>query len=235
MRIAIMDDDKEFSDKVQNMLNNISADKNISLSVDVYNNEEEFSKHIGKYELIMLDIEMPQIDGLELCDTINRQKNGEYPYVIFVSNKDNLVFKALNLIPYSFIRKCDIEFDLELRILSLYKRVQASRTVYTIKEGYDDVNLRIQDIIFLEKYKNYVMFHTAGNVYKERSKMVVKENELTPFGFARINVGNIVNIRHIVKVGYDNIMLKSGETLSVSKPYRADIKKKCSRFWGNGL
>ena len=233
MKIAMMDDDKEFSDKAESMLYGIGSKNCINLSVDIYNNEKEFSKHIGEYELILLDIEMPHIDGLELCEEINSQKNGEYPYVIFVSNKDNLVFKALNLIPYSFIRKCDLELDLEPRILSLYKRIQASRTVYTVKEGYDDVNLYIQDIVFIEKYKNYVMFHTDGNVYKERGKIAVKEKELAPLGFARINVGSIVNIRNIVKVTSENIMLKSGETLSVSKPYRADIKKKCSRFWGN--
>lgn len=228
MRVAIIDDDKEFMLRIQISLQNICKKIGVSPSIDTYSDGKVFAEHIGEYELVLLDIEMPQFSGLDICARINNERKGEFPYVIFVSNKDNLVFNALRLMPYSFIRKNDLDFDLEPRILTLYKRIESEKSVYTIKDGYDDINLEIPDIIYLEKYKNYVLFHTINGIYKERGKIDTKEQELSDLGFVRINVGCIVNIRYVVRISNNQLCLKDHTILSISRPYTKCVRKKCS-------
>lgn len=233
MKIAIIDDDKEFALTIQRSLENICKKRSIPSSVDIYTDGKIFTEHIGEYELVLLDIEMPQINGLDLCNRINDERKGDFPYVIFVSSKDSLVFQALRLMPYSFIRKSDLDLDLEARIMTLHKRIEASRTVYTIKDGHTDVNLQIPNIAYLEKSKNYVLFHTEGGIYRERSKIDIKERDLSDLGFVRINVGCIVNIRYVVTISNDEIRLKDDTILSISKPYKSDVRKKCSDWWSD--
>ena len=52
-------------------------------------------------------------DGITIAKKINELKfESEFPYFIFVTSHDELVFEALNSIPYSFIRKSDVNNEI---------------------------------------------------------------------------------------------------------------------------
>ncbi|MCR5636541.1 MAG: LytTR family DNA-binding domain-containing protein [Clostridiales bacterium] len=226
MKIAIMDDDKAFSEKARNMLNCIGEKNNIIINTDIYNNETEFTSHISEYDLIWLDIEMPQINGLELCKIINGQKHGDFPYVIFVSDKDNLVFDALRLFPYSFIRKCDIELDLENYITKLNDKINKSYREYVIRQKACSVKVNTSDIIYLEKQGHYIDYHTKKGNFRERGNISEKESEFIKHGFFKVNQGIIVNPEFAVSLNTGGVLtLQDGTAVPISKAYRETVKE----------
>lgn len=226
MKIAIMDDDKAFSKKSSDLLNRIGEKNNIIINADIYNNETDFARHISEYELILLDIEMPQINGLELCKVINGQKRGDFPYVIFVSDKDNLVFDALRLFPYSFIRKCDLELDLENYITKLNGRINKSYTEYVIKQKACSVKVNTADIIYLEKQGHYIDYYTKRGDFRERGNISEKESEFQIYGFIKVNQGVIVNPQFVASFNNSGVLLlQDGTAIPVSKAYRESVKE----------
>lgn len=116
INIAIVDDEPIFIYTLINIIDNCCNSLGVKHLIDKFSNGYSVLENYNKYHLIFLDIEMPLIDGITIAKKINELKfESEFPYFIFVTSHDELVFEALNSIPYSFIRKSDVNNEIVLR------------------------------------------------------------------------------------------------------------------------
>lgn len=99
-RIAICDDEREFGNKLNEEVKTICNKKSIEYKSDIYSDGLSLMDNYEKYHLILLDIEMPLIDGISVAEHLNNKRTNDIPYVVFVTGRDNLVFKALKSYPY---------------------------------------------------------------------------------------------------------------------------------------
>lgn len=227
LRIAICDDDKDFLVEFKREAENLCNEKNIEYQIDTFSDGYYLIEKNNKYHIIFLDIEMPMINGVDVCEEINKRKGmNDIPYIIFLTNKDNMVFKALLKRPYTFIRKSHYHTELSGCLETLNRKIENSEINYTIKVGRDYLVISLNDIVYLEKEKNYLIYHTENQKYKERCNMDDKDNELSDKGFIRIHIGLLVNVKHIVKFETDKLALDNGESFAISKKYRESAKKK---------
>ncbi|MCR5636215.1 MAG: LytTR family DNA-binding domain-containing protein [Clostridiales bacterium] len=230
MNIAIVDDDCVYIKKMSKTVNKIYNDLSIIGCVDTYTDSYSFVDNMGKYHLILLDIDIPEVNGFELFQRINdKYGDSELPYVVFVSNKDGLVFNALSMLPFTFVRKINFDEDIGKIITTIYHRLETNKSAYVIRDGRDEICLSTRDIIYLSKQNNYVLFHTTNGVYKERTKMDIKEQTLPQTGFVRISKGCIINALYVYRVGANTIELKTGEILNIGEPYKKNIFKLTAR------
>ncbi len=226
MRIAIVDDDKCFNEYLADLVRQICVQKGIDFSVDsLYEGYSLIESH-NKYDLIFLDIEMPLINGIETAKKINKlKKDEEFPILVFVTNKDNLVFTALKQFPYSFIPKGDLMEGIEKCIVNISKKIKEKSTKYPVKVGRSTLFLNPDEIIYIEKDKNYVVFHTANNEYRERSNIDEKLNDLSSYGFIRSHIGYIVNLKYISEITGSGLILNNGMVIPISKSYKQSVKE----------
>ena len=77
MNIAIVDDDCVYIKEMSKTVNRISNDLSIIGCVDTYTDSYSFIENIGKYHLILLDIDIPEVNGFELFRKIN-DKYGDF-------------------------------------------------------------------------------------------------------------------------------------------------------------
>ncbi len=170
---------------------------------------------------------MPGMDGIEAAGLINELKiNPGSPYIVFITSKDHLVFDALKQFPYSFIRKTHFNEDIKMCILSLNKRLANEVIRYPVKIGRNTTFLDTESIIYIEKDKNYVVFHTDDFQYKERSNIDEKLKDLSPRGFIRTHIGYLVNPKYILEITGTEVKLKNAKTVPVSKNYKQSVKDK---------
>ena len=100
-RLAILEDNLEFS---RNLLNYIvSRNKKIRLSSLAINGEEimESVHYLGKGDILLLDLGLPKINGLEVIDKL-KQKKGQMPYIIVMSGDMELFQKLKDYTPYIY-------------------------------------------------------------------------------------------------------------------------------------
>ena len=226
MNIVLVDDDRiyldELRDKVTQMCerNHINAtiiatDKPLSLlEKNIYNH----------YDVILLDIDMPGISGIELASEINKLKGmSERPYIIFVSGRDGLVFQALREQPFSFVRKSDIN-DLLPCLKKINSRLSVENT-YGIKSGRTVEKVLIREIVYLEKSSNYVIFHTLSGDVKERTTTDEKAKDFKPYAFIRPHIGYLVNPLYIREVTSANVILTDGTVLPLTKKLSMTVRR----------
>lgn len=225
VNILIIDDNKNYLRTLKSKVLEMCINNSISAIITTTDNSEDVIKN-GLYshnDVILLDIDMPEVSGIQLASQINYSKGkSEKPYIVFVSCKDGLVFDALKELPYSFVRK-EYEDELETILVSLFEKINRKNT-YTIRNGRHIDTLLIEDIIYLEKKNNYVVFHTVSGEYRERTKIEEKYNDLADFGFLRPQIGYLVNIKYINDIQLSSVVLDDGTQVPLSKKYRKKVK-----------
>ena len=231
MKIAIIDDEKAFAERLRATVLKIFAEQHTAADVTVTDDPENILYTGKQFDVILLDIEMPGCSGIDLASKINEQKGGSgKPYIIFVTNRDGLVFDALKQQPFSFVRKSHLE-DLEPcfdRLITLCE----SDIYYPIKSGREIERIALKDIFYLEKQKNYVIYHTARGMISERTTLD-KKTDLLCNGFLRTHIGYMVNIRCIEIIRTGEISLSDGTIIPLSRKYCEAVRKQFFEWMAN--
>ena len=222
MKIAIMDDDKEFIEFLTLQIKEKSHELALIADVNGYTDPKEFLVGANKYELIFLDIEMPGIDGLELIEKINASKgNGELPLIVFITNRENYVHAALAKYPFSFMRKPYVKSEIRACISQAEKRINMIHgSGYSLRLKANNVVVDVKDILYIYKQGNYVVYKCVEQEYVERELIKEKAKELEAFGFIRIHEGFSVNIDHVKSLNANRTIMANGDELSISRKYK---------------
>ena len=119
IRIAIVDDEKIILNQVSRLIKE-SIDEEIFL--DVYESSRDFARKIEKsiYDIIFLDIDMPEINGFELAETLTFVKPNIT--IVFISHLEHLVFRSFRFKPFGFVRKSYLEKDIDY-IIDIYMHI----------------------------------------------------------------------------------------------------------------
>ena len=227
MNVLLVDDEKAFLVSLKKYVLKTCGEKNIDINITATADpycvlENEQYKH---YDVILIDIDMPAVSGIEITQKINSLKGmSTKPFIIFVTNRDGLVFEALRTQPYSFVRKSHLG-DLTPCLESIYSKLSREDSIY-IKSGSRTDRLEIKEVIYIEKEKNYIIFHTQRGEYKERSTIDARAVNLMNRNFLRPHIGYLVNVRFIDELLPDSIRLINGIVIPVTKKYRKEIKQR---------
>lgn len=233
IKIAVVDDEIEFVESLINKITEVCEKLNLEFKIDKYSNGFDILDNYKKYHLIFLDIEMPSIDGIATAKRLNEFKgSAEIPLLIFVTSHDELVFEALKSFPYSFIRKNKMESDLYECINhanSFFKELHQTIVLHTERK---DIPVIIDDIIYLEKIKNYVLYHTRNQDYKVRSDMNTEFINISKYGFIRPHIGYAVNNKSVQYIAADCVLLQNDINIPLNKKYRENVRKEYFKWLG---
>lgn len=220
LNISVIDDEPTFVDILVKEIYKYCSLLKIDARIDKFFNEYDLIENFRKYHLIFLDISMPLVDGITLAKIINdSKKESEIPFFVFITSHDELVFDALKCFPYSFIRKADITGNTYIAELltKIYKLIENNSKTIAIRTNRQDVVLRVSDIIYIEKYKNYSYIQTKFERYPVKSSLSYYEKLLSEYGFIRCHDGYIVNINNIYKMYNKCILLNNDENIPMSR------------------
>jgi two-component system LytT family response regulator len=201
-------------------------------------------------DLVLLDVEMPRMDGFEVIDTIGPDR---MPMVIFVTAYDQHAIRAFQVRALDYLLKpfdrdrfsdalqrarTQIESqangDLGRRLMALMKdlRRDAPKTDrIVVKSGGRLFFLRTDEIDWIEAAGNYVRLHVGSQAHLLRETMNGIEARLDPERFFRIHRCRIVNVERIQEMqpwlnGEYSVVLRSGVRLTLSRGYRERLQDK---------
>ena len=105
IHIAICDDEEVFVEKIRNEARAVLETQDEDFEIFCYTDGNKLlaDYEAKKFDLVLLDIDMPDVDGFEVAEKLNI-KSDEVK-VAFISSYENLVFKSFRLKPFRFIRK----------------------------------------------------------------------------------------------------------------------------------
>ena len=225
MKCVIIDDDQIQVDILTKLIENTET---LEL-VKTYNDPVNAAKTIKKCDadLLFLDIEMPDINGIEFLENINF--DGQ---VILISAHDKFAMKAFDLSVSDYLLKpvSYARFHKAINKVEGDKSTPARSNNEHNKEIFVKVNttlknVNIDDILFVEASRDYVILNLKGEEkIKANSSMKNIESKLPPNEFVRVHRSFIVRVKSIERIDGD-ILEIDNRLISVSKSYKSDLMK----------
>lgn len=223
MNCIIIDDDKLSRRVIEEFINkteSLSLCGSFSTAVEAIN----FLKQQENIELIFLDIEMPEMSGIDFLDTL---KNA--PQIIIISSKGKYAIDAFEydvtdylLKPVAYARF----YKAVDKVLGRAQRTnlsQASKDEIFIKKNSSLVRLKYDDILWVEALENYVIFNTFNDKFTIHFTMKAVEQKLPTSKFARVHRSFIVNTNSIKEIDDNAIIVKTvdgNKSIPIGKSYR---------------
>ena len=227
LKIALLDDDKTALLISKGAIESFFQEKNIAISLDAFSSPGNFLAMAKEesYRLVFLDIDMPELNGLQ----VGEQLKGFNPQtdIIYLSQREDLVFDTLKLHPFGFIRKSKIIQDFA-SVLELFVNTalntQSENKKLTISSKKETISADIDQIMYIEGNKNYQTFYLKnGDVFDARVLMGDLETKLKEHGFIRVHKGYLVNYLFIRHVGTNEVTLTNNRILPLSNKRKDEI------------
>lgn len=175
-----------------------------------------------KVDLIFLDIKMPDISGLDFFNSLSKK-----PLVIFTTAYTEHAVTSFELDavdyllkPFSlarFVKSCNKAFE-----LFNYRNSTEPEDYLFVKDGYDQLKIQFDEILFLEAAGNYVTFTLQDKKVLTRSTFAEAINLLPPEKFVRVHRSYIVAVSKIEKVERHQVTIRDTK-VPVSGAYREDL------------
>ncbi|MFV0563364.1 LytR/AlgR family response regulator transcription factor [Malaciobacter mytili] len=202
MKILIMDDEELAIKRLIRFL------EELKYYYEIANNKQEFDAltNTHNFDIYILDINMPDISGLELASEIFA--NNKEAFVIFQTAYEEYALKAFEIGAIDYLLKPFSKDDLQKSINRAisYKKQEKSIKFLT-KNGDEAYLLKPEDIVYIQADLNEVIFRTKDGFSYYSKKISDMENFLTTPNFFRIHRSYIINLDYV----------KSMKTLEQSK------------------
>ena len=230
LKIALLDDDKTALLISKGAIESFFQEKNIAISLDAFSSPVNFLAMAKEenYRLVFLDIDMPEINGLEVGKKL-KEFNPQTD-IIYLSQREDLVFDTLVLHPFGFIRKSKIIQDfanvLELFVNTALNTNSENKKI-TFSTKTETMSADIDNVMYIEGNRNYQTFYLKdGSTFDARVLMGDLEEKLKDQGFIRIHKGYLVNYLYIRQIGNNEVNLTNNKSLPMSNKRKEEIMEK---------
>lgn len=224
MNIAICDDNNFLLTQLLNTVKQL-IDKhnhyNFQFEYYCYNNALELLRDYSSkmFDVVFLDIEMPQINGLKVGDQIFAINNDVF--IFYVTSYESYMPESIKHRVYRFINKND-EKELEKGILSLFDDLINLHSRYKFNFKNSSYNLPTNSIFYCESVRNKVFIHTESKTFEQ----VISIRQILvklPRNFCRCHSSYVVNVKKIWEVHEKNLILSNDVEIPFSRKYRIDL------------
>lgn len=249
IRALIVDDEQLARKRMRSMLDSRS---DLQVLAECVNGKEAATaiKQL-KPDLVFLDIQMPELDGFELIQSLDPS---ELPFIVFVTAFSEHAIQAFEINALDYLLKpfdvdrltksverakqqihlgqsSDADFD--QRMINVIDELKSSAYVERLALKSDGrVHLvPTDDIVWIEAAGNYVRIHLQSRQFLLRETMKSLEHRIDPTKFIRIHRSTIVNLKYVQSLeptfhGDYQVMLTDGNSLPLSRKYRAIMRER---------
>jgi two-component system LytT family response regulator len=250
MRVLIVDDEPLSRSALKNAVAERKDVEVLDSAADAVEALEMLERK--PYDVLLLDIHMPELSGMELADRLNKRA-GAIPSIVFVTAHHEHAVAAFErhavdyvLKPFSSerihealdvaIRRTESERAAQLiRVLPQLETLLSKSPKIAIKTKGRILFIDPMDVVIVEAQGNYVLLQRYSGSYLLRESISTMAEKLKPYGFIRIHRSVIVNSSYVEEIqpwttGEYALRIKGGKEYTVSRTYKNNLRS-LAHFW----
>ncbi|WP_394914766.1 LytR/AlgR family response regulator transcription factor [uncultured Robinsoniella sp.] len=238
VRIAICDDEPDSILRNKEILQACTGRMKCIADILTYTNGEMLLSDILEddffYDLILLDIEMPNISGMDIVQSIKpRLPNVR---VIFITSHIKYAIDSFELSIFRYVPKDDLEKRLTYAVSDALKLIMLeNHKNYLVVTANRMEKVSFQDILYIQRDGKNSAITTFHGVIKVRKSLQNVLEELDAEEFIFIERGCIVNLIQVTQIKNSMIYLKNQIELPISRSHLQGVKVALNSYWGKRI
>lgn len=232
LKIGLCEDNEIQHNQILSFLETISLPKHTIDSFykgnDLYNSIQEAVKDKEPYDIVIMDIDLPDGNGIKFSKQIN--VFSPHTIIIYMTSYEDYVSDVYDTEHIYFILKKNYQkylpHALSLANDALNKQRRASLKIFWNKEEY---NILQKDIFYMERKLRTTFIVTPTHIYSTSEKL---EDLLKRLGetFAMSHRSFIVNLKMVQEITKDSALLVDGTSIPISRRYYSAVKDKINNL-----
>lgn len=239
LKIAIVDDEYQQIQKINQVVSGFFTEKKISISVDLFTSGEDLLNAAAMYDLIFLDIQMPGIDGIETGQRL--RVNNKNAAMFYITSYKDYIQQSMTIHPFAFIVKPftdeDINKNLDDYLKYQYNAKKKQKEIFMI-DTVDDrhLNVNMNEILYFSyKGERITAVFMKDSSFEIKNSLTVIYEQLNHDCFVIPHRSFIVNLQHIKEIDgkSKNIVMKNGDLIFISRRKYNDVINSLSGYIAN--
>ncbi|QTB90450.1 response regulator transcription factor [Bifidobacterium saguini] len=213
---AVVDDDIEARKQISAFISRFAGERQLDTTITAFADAAELLHHYKpEYDVIFLDIEMQQVDGIKAAKVI--RETDPATIIVFVTNMAQLAIKGYEVEALDFVVKPIDYYSFAMVMRKALQRMERRRSSTIKLITRDAVHVvPIDRIDYVEVQDHYITYCTADGNYTIKGTLGQAEQALQSGNFMRCNRWYLVNI--------DNITGLEGNTITVGN-HRIEVSR----------
>lgn len=235
MYIAVLDDDRSYAIKLQKYIKDYLDRLGISAKISLYTKSDGLIGDIkdGVYfDLILSDIDMPEINGMQLASIVKELSPDVV--LIFITAYMEYVVDSYELDVFRYIPKSELDIRLPSALKSAAQLIsQRAENFYTFYLHKEVSKVPCREILYIQKEERHTRFVLGnGREIRIRKSLASVFEGLNDHDFTYIDRNVIVNLSNVSNMKDCVIRLKNGTQLEVSRRRSKEIADRIFEYWG---
>jgi len=164
-RIALCDDNSEYLKILKKRVKKYLLEKELKAILDVFDDSDLLAERIEEnkgYDAYILDIEMPNVSGIDLAKILRQYSPNAY--VIFLTAYPGYAIQGYGVNVVRYLLKQELDQVLSPALDELFEmlHMHADECTYTINSQRKFIKFFQKDIMYIYKYKKNAVFVIKG-------------------------------------------------------------------------
>ena len=197
--IAIVEDEISFVQQLQTYLCRFSEENQMEFKVSVFQDGADILKDYKReYDAIFLDIEMPQVNGMEAAEQIRDMDDDVI--IMFITNMAQYAIQGYSVGALDFVMKPINYYTFALKLKRVLKRVdkkdkEQEHIILHLPDGVKKLDIR--HIYYVEVQNRTLYYYTSKGTFSVKGTLQSVEKQLEKYSFAKCNHWYLVNLKHV--------------------------------------
>ncbi len=233
-QLAIVEDEQECIDEIVGYIHRYEEENLCEFLISVFHDGSELLKNYEpRYDLILMDIEMPKVSGMEAALKI--RETDENVVIVFITNMAKYAVEGYSVGALDFMVKPITYYTFQLRLKRAVSRAEKQHNdeiLLTLRDRV--VRIGVRQIYYVEIQNRQLHYHTDDGEYLLGGTMREAEAQLLPYHFAKCNHWYMVNLMHVQEVRKD-VVIVGGHRLEISRRARNDFMRALTDYMGGAF
>ena len=230
LHVAVVEDETEYRGLIQEMVGRYAKEYDLQIQTTAFPDGRELVQNYHKFDILLMDIEMPHLNGMEAAQKI-RGLDKEV-VIVFITNMAQYAIRGYAVDALDYVLKPVSYFAFSQRLNRAISRMKKrEQKVITVNIKGGAVRINIANIYYIESQGHNLVLHTILGDYESAGTMKEVEEKLQGLNFCRGNKGYLINLQHVDGI-QDGCAVVKGEPLLLSRSRKKEFMEALTNYWG---
>ncbi|MEA3423922.1 MAG: LytTR family DNA-binding domain-containing protein [Bacillota bacterium] len=232
--IGICDDNYEIVAQIKEIIQKFAQKSNEEIATYLFYSGEDLYEFLYKrnqLDLIFLDIEMANLNGVDLGIKIRSEFKNEALQIVYISGKDCYAMDLFQTRPLNFLIK-PLNSEKIVPLIEKVIELNARQCYFSYKINRESFRIAVNEILYFESQGRRIRMLTLKNEVFFYEKLTYVSECVKEHQFVLIHHSILVNYNKISRFLHDQVIMENGDVLPISQKYWKAFKQIQSLYDG---